>query len=69
MSYCIHDDAEDWYGYVYTGADDRPGEVGSTVVKAEQKHIGRVEIEFCPSAQRRDVLEGDSLPTKRSTLS
>ena len=43
--------------------------VGSTVVEAEQKHIGRVEIEFCPSAQRRDVLEGDLLPTKRSTLS
>jgi hypothetical protein len=42
---------------------------GSTVVEAEQKHIGRVEIEFCPSAQRRDVLEGDLLPTKRSTLS
>jgi hypothetical protein len=29
-----------------------PPSEGSTVVEAEQKHIGRVEIEFCPSAQR-----------------
>jgi hypothetical protein len=46
-----------------------PPSEGSTVVEAEQKHIGRVEIEFCSLAQRRDVCERDSLPTKRSTLS